>query len=688
MSELTCNAAIAFEYPKEAIISYAQVHEDVLLWRCLHSVTPGFYVDIGAHDPTHLSVTRAFYERGWHGINIEPNPKYAQKIRDERPRDQTVGVALGAGDGHATIYDFGATGLSTMVHDIAADHLAAGLIATELQVPVTTLAAVLDDLDSQEIHFLKIDVEGYERQVLTGADFKRFRPWIVLVEAVRPTTSIPSFGAWEPLLLEAGYQFAYFDGLNHFYVSDEHAELKRFFSVPVNINDPYRDYQTVSLTAMIEKLAHEKKKLEHDKMRHDVPRLGAVASACDAGDAAGLLQIVETQAADLVWLRRALAARESAIAEIRGANLSSQEVRIFDWVGSLALAELIRTRAGVTEQIEQSWLRVGQFLGLAKRLDWTTEHWKPEFVAAHVAGETPVAPSVAELVFELNRINGLLDDFRKCPWLGLGRRLGLAKPLAEKSVLLGDPVLLQSFPYQAAQYLANRKGSKTPLSDHERLVEHTNQYFLEQCREFAIDTIFDIGANTGQFVQALRDQGYHDHIVSFEPLSDAHETLVMAAQSDPLWDVAERCALGARDGWAEVNISANSYSSSLLPMLDAHRNAAPHSTYVGKESCRVITLDSYIERTFSDPSTLFAAKIDTQGYEAEVLAGLRHNHNRVKVILCEISVAPLYAGGPSVSELCQLLAEFNYRCVALSPEFEEPRTGELLQMNGVFVKRE
>ena len=118
---------------------------------------------------------------------------------------------------------------------------------------------------------------------------------------------------------------------------------------------------------------------------------------------------------------------------------------------------------------------------------------------------------------------------------------------------------------------------------------------------FATDVIFDVGANTGQFAQGLRASGYHGHIISFEPLSGAHATLVAASASDPLWDVAERCAVGASDSWAAINIAGNSYSSSLLPMLDLHREAAPKSAYQGTEPCRVTTLDSYIERTFSDP---------------------------------------------------------------------------------------
>jgi FkbM family methyltransferase len=131
-----------------------------------------------------------------------------------------------------------------------------------------------------------------------------------------------------------------------------------------------------------------------------------------------------------------------------------------------------------------------------------------------------------------------------------------------------------------------------------------------------------------------RSSGYHGHIVSFEPLSSAHATLVAAAAPDALWDVAERCAVGASNTWADINIAGNSYSSSLLPMLDLYREAAPQSAYHGTEPCRVISLDSYIDQTFSDPTALFGLKIDTQGYEAHVLAGLRRNHDRNSLKAC------------------------------------------------------
>ena len=219
------------------------------------------------------------------------------------------------------------------------------------------------------------------------------------------------------------------------------------------------------------------------------------------------------------------------------------------------------------------------------------------------------------------------------------------------------------------------------------LVEYSTREFLRACASFGTDLILDVGANRGQFARGMRACGYTGHITSFEPLSDAHVQLVSEAADDALGDVVERCAVGAAAGEAQINVAGNSYSSSLLPMLDRHSRAAPGSAYQGAESCRVITLDDYIEGTLSDATVTFGLKCDTQGYEAQVLTGARRNLSRIKVIMCEMSLIPLYDGAPTMPELCRLLADAGYRCIAIGPEFEDPRTGELLQVNGIFVRR-
>jgi len=234
--------------PAEQFISYAQNLEDVLLWRALRDAVPGpgRYIDIGAADPTALSVTRAFYDRGWRGLNVEPLPEMAERLRQARPEDIVVQAAVGAETGtgaetrpfHRVLVQ-AQTGLSTLEEREAARHAAAGAAIETFDVPVVTLAALCREHAPEPVHFLKIDVEGAEAEVLDSADFTRTRPWIVLVEATMPASNIANESGWEPGLLANGYRFAWFDGLNRFYLADEHADLARHFEVQPNVFDNY-----------------------------------------------------------------------------------------------------------------------------------------------------------------------------------------------------------------------------------------------------------------------------------------------------------------------------------------------------------------------------------------------------------------------------------------------------------------
>ncbi len=219
-------------------VSYAQNFEDVLLWRALRDVEAGFYIDAGASHPDTDSVTRAFHDRGWSGINIEPEPEACLRLAAARPRDVTLQLALGAAAGEAVLHVVDGTGLSTLEPAVAASH--AGMDTRPVTVRVDTLAAVCAAHVRRDIHFLKVDVEGSERAVLAGADFSRWRPWIVLVEATAPMTATETHAAWEGLLLDAAYGFVWFDGLNRYYVAAEHHErLAPAFRLPPNVFDNF-----------------------------------------------------------------------------------------------------------------------------------------------------------------------------------------------------------------------------------------------------------------------------------------------------------------------------------------------------------------------------------------------------------------------------------------------------------------
>jgi FkbM family methyltransferase len=223
-------------------ISYAQNHEDVMLYRALREVKEGFYIDVGAQDPVIDSVTKAFYERGWRGINIEPNEEYFRKLQDDRPHDVNLLTVVGREPGDISFYEVAHTGLSTTSAVYARRHAEAGYEVLLRNVPCTTLDRICTDCGVDIIHFLKIDVEGSERAVLEGFSFEAVRPWVVMVEATEPNSTREVFAEWEELLVRHRYQFVYFDGLNRFYIGREHTDLAGHFSCPPNPFDQYVSY--------------------------------------------------------------------------------------------------------------------------------------------------------------------------------------------------------------------------------------------------------------------------------------------------------------------------------------------------------------------------------------------------------------------------------------------------------------
>ena len=220
-------------------ISYAQNYEDVMLWRALKHVENGFYIDVGANDPVADSVTKAFYDRGWRGINIEPLPVHCDGLRSQRPRDVTLCCAAGEAAGEIEIYDCDVRGWASGDKTVAERHAREGHQGLWRRVPMRTLADICHEHVAGPIHFLKIDVEGMEKQVIDGADFTRFRPWIVVVEAAAPHAIEDAHVPREEPLLTRGYRFAYCDGLNRFYVAEEHRDIMGSFRYPPNVFDEF-----------------------------------------------------------------------------------------------------------------------------------------------------------------------------------------------------------------------------------------------------------------------------------------------------------------------------------------------------------------------------------------------------------------------------------------------------------------
>ena len=218
--------------------SYAQNFEDVMLWRALSHVARGRYIDIGAQHPVVDSVSLAFYEKGWRGTHVEPVPQYAELLRAHRPDETVLQLALADREGTLELNLISDTGLTTGVDDYARRHQQErGLPHQKISVPVTTLAAAFGDLRGQDIHWLKIDVEGFETEVLRGWDSQLLRPWILVVEATIPNSMQTDHQRWEHIVTQASYTPVYFDGLNRYYVAAEHPELIPAFGAPPNVFD-------------------------------------------------------------------------------------------------------------------------------------------------------------------------------------------------------------------------------------------------------------------------------------------------------------------------------------------------------------------------------------------------------------------------------------------------------------------
>ena len=298
-----------------------------MLWRALREVETGFYVDVSAGDPRENSVTCAFYERGWSGVNVEPFAKDFEKLKEERSRDINLNVWVGNKPGVGRLLVSSAGTVSRSESDNGAELDRASDSSEQAVVPLLTLTQIVEDCPLRTIHFLRIQVGDAEAEVLGSLDLQRIRPWIILV---RTTYSKSGFGdreKWEHLLTEQGYGFAYFDGLNCFYVAEEHSALKERFAAPPNIFDDFVRWQECQATTSLEtleKLLSEQRSqvanlsagYEAEKDRTTQLR-GALAA--EQAQVVNLRTILKTEQAHNSSLRNALAAQQAVVLEVRNA---------------------------------------------------------------------------------------------------------------------------------------------------------------------------------------------------------------------------------------------------------------------------------------------------------------------------------------------------------------------------------
>ena len=317
-----------------------------MLRRVFHNKASGFYIDVGAMDPVADSVTKFFYDQGWCGINIEPNELFFDKLVLERERDINLNIALGDREDVRTFFAAYDTGLSTLDEQNRDRLVERGFQSEEKTIRVSTLAAICEEHVDRTIDFLKIDCEGWEKQTLAGADWSRFQPTVVVVEATLPGSRTPAWPEWEPILLQEGrYEMVYFDGLNRFYLRHDSPGLRTHFDLPPNVYDGFKVYATEIAEQAAWAMTRERDSLR-ESLKQRVTELERQLSE----RALEIQELAEFRCAAEAEVRRSSAALEAA-AQANQMALEAREGRI---------EELERERRELNQALLKTRLWVGR----------------------------------------------------------------------------------------------------------------------------------------------------------------------------------------------------------------------------------------------------------------------------------------------------------------------------------------
>lgn len=166
------------------INSYSQGNEDILIDKLLNKKKKGFYVDVGSYDPTRFSNTKRFYQRGWSGINIEPNPNRINQFNKSRTRDINLNLGIANKKGELDFFEFDPNTLSTFSKNTAKEYLKQGFtLKKTTKIKVQKLGDVLKNTAIKHFDFFSIDTEGFDLQVLKSNNWDKFKPKIICIES-------------------------------------------------------------------------------------------------------------------------------------------------------------------------------------------------------------------------------------------------------------------------------------------------------------------------------------------------------------------------------------------------------------------------------------------------------------------------------------------------------------------------
>lgn len=235
----------------ERFISYAGNFEDIILYDIFrHIKIGGVYVDVGCNDPFEGSVTKAFYDRGWHGINIDPLKSKMELYDSERPKD--INICAGVSNINGILKYMSANTFSTFnpqnfksLEKYCKEHKISYSYEESVVRPLRDIISENLPKD-KDILFLKIDVENYEQEVLESIDFAYIKPWVICIEAIVQMTG-EAYYPWEKLLLDNGYVFDKSVEGNRFYLSSEHPELTKYSREFSEIKNDYKIYKPLEV---------------------------------------------------------------------------------------------------------------------------------------------------------------------------------------------------------------------------------------------------------------------------------------------------------------------------------------------------------------------------------------------------------------------------------------------------------
>jgi len=200
-----------------------------------------------------------------------------------------------------------------------------------------------------------------------------------------------------------------------------------------------------------------------------------------------------------------------------------------------------------------------------------------------------------------------------------------------------------------------------------------------------IDTVLDVGANVGQYGQRLRDWGYEGRIISFEPLSTAHQKLGLRSAPDQHWTIAPRMAIGAENGEVEIQVSAETDMSSILPQSDLMKDISPTSMIEATERVPIHRLENVAPDYISADDRVFL-KIDTQGFEPKVLDGAGQLLPHLIGLQLEMSLLPIYEGESDYLAMIQRLGDAGFKLHLVIPGYFERKLARQLEIDGVFIR--